>query len=273
MTGALRAEARIHEYVVMENVPIAKDIYALRISSNVAEDLKPGQFMNFAVPGDPTQILRIPLSFAHTDSSSQVWLEYAVVGDGTRRMSEMRPGDGSTLIGPCGNGWKLPEKEGRCLLVAGGIGTPPVLAAARMLVDAGIGFDAVIGARTAKTVLQGDLEKLRSLGSYSFIDCERTVTLTCDDGTMGRAGFVTEPAEELLSARQYACVYTCGPLRMMAAVSRLAEAAGVDCQASLERIMGCGFGACSCCNVELVDGTQASCCMDGPVFDAKAVVW
>lgn len=273
MTHTLSAKARIHEYVVMENVPIAKDIYAMRISSEVAEELKPGQFMGLSVPGDPSQILRIPLSFEHTDRSSQVWLEYAVVGDGTRRLSDMVAGDGSTLIGPCGNGWKLPEREGRCLLVAGGIGAPPVLAAARMLVEAGIGFDAVIGTRTAKTVLQGDLEKLRSLGSHGFIDCERTVILTSDDGTIGRKGFVSDPAGELLSARPYASVYICGPIAMMATVARLAKSAGVPCQVSLERMMGCGFGACSCCNVELVDGTHASCCMDGPVFDAEEVVW
>lgn len=273
MTGSLETQARIYEFVVMENVPIAQDIYAMRFSSDVASELKPGQFMNFAAPGDPTQILRVPLSFARTDSSSQVWIEYAVVGDGTRRLSDMKAGDASTLIGPCGNGWKLPETEGRCLLVAGGIGAPPIVAAASMLVEAGIGFDAVMGTRTAKTVLQGDLEKLRSLGSRSFIDCERTVVLTCDDGSIGRAGFVTEPVDELLAARSYACVYTCGPLPMMSAISSLSASAGVACQASLERMMGCGFGACSCCNVELIDGTQASCCMDGPVFDAREVAW
>ena len=273
MTHALGAKARIYDFVVMENVPIAKDIYAMRIASDVATDLLPGQFMNFAVPGDPTQVLRIPLSFSRTDRSSQVWLEYAVVGDGTRRLSAMRAGDGSTVIGPCGNGWKLPERDGRCIVVGGGIGTPPVVAAAGMLVEAGIGFDAVVGAHTAATVLQGDLEKLRSLGSHSFVDCERTVVLTCDDGTMGRAGFVTGPLGELLASREYACVYTCGSMPMMAAVARLAAEVGVPCQVSLECMMGCGFGACSCCNIELVDGTQASCCMDGPVFDAEVVAW
>ena len=47
----------------------------------------------------------------------------------------------------------------------------------------------------------------------------------------------------------------------------------IACEVSLERMMGCGFGACSCCNVALVDGTQALCCTDGPVFDARRVQW
>jgi dihydroorotate dehydrogenase electron transfer subunit len=37
--------------------------------------------------------------------------------------------------------------------------------------------------------------------------------------------------------------------------------------------MGCGFGACACCNVELAKGGYALCCQDGPVFDAEEVAW
>ena len=274
MTRELQAQARVFDFTVDFNERFAQDTYALRITSEVAETLKPGQFMNFAVPGDASHILRIPLSFGRVDAKAgKVWLEYAVVGEGTRRLSQMKAGETSTLIGPCGNGWQLPEKEGRCLLVAGGIGAPPVVAAGRMLAEAGIGFDAVVGAHTGAKVLVADLETLRTLGSDRMSDCERTVVLTCDDGTAGRAGFVTDPTRELLSERAYACVYTCGPLPMMAAVARLASASGVACQASLERMMGCGFGACSCCNVELKDGTQALCCQDGPVFDAEEVAW
>lgn len=274
MTGELSAQARVFDFKVDYNERIAQDVFLMRFTSDVACLLKAGQFMNFSVPGDASEILRIPLSFKKCDADvCQVWIEYAVVGNGTRRLSTMKAGDASTLIGPCGNGWHLPEIPGRCLLVSGGIGAPPIVACARMLTEAGIGFDAIVGAHTAAKKLSDDLDVLRLLSSDGFSGCERSVVFTTDDGTAGRAGFVTEPASELLSGRAYACVYTCGPLPMMAAVSKLAEDAGVACQASLERVMGCGFGACSCCNVELKDGSQALCCLDGPVFDAKEVVW
>ena len=100
-----------------------------------------------------------------------------------------------------------------------------------------------------------------------------SVVVTTDDGTAGRAGFTTQAMEELLAANDYAQVYTCGPNVMMAGVARLAERAGIACQASLERMMGCGFGACSCCNVALRAGGYALCCQDGPVFDAEEVAW
>ena len=60
---------------------------------------------------------------------------------------------------------------------------------------------------------------------------------------------------------------------MMAGVARLAHEAGVACQVSMERMMGCGFGACACCNVALSKGGYALCCQDGPVFDAEEVAW
>lgn len=114
-----------HDFVVISNEQVARDTYRLELSSHVSWGLMPGQFMNFEVPGDGSHILRIPLSFASCDlRSSHVVIYYVTVGEGTRRLCAMRPGDTSTVVGPCGKGWHLPEKEaGRCLLVSGGIVT------------------------------------------------------------------------------------------------------------------------------------------------------
>jgi dihydroorotate dehydrogenase electron transfer subunit len=60
---------------------------------------------------------------------------------------------------------------------------------------------------------------------------------------------------------------------MMRGVAALCAREGIACQVSMERMMGCGFGACSCCNVPLVAGGYALCCQDGPVFDATEVAW
>ena len=216
--------------------------------SEVAALLAPGEFVEISVPGDASQVLRVPLSFSRADAAAgTVRIEYAVVGDGTRRLSLMRPGDASTLVGPCGHGWMLPSGEGRSLLVAGGIGLPPVLAAAEMLAAAGRPFDAVVGAQRGSKLVGVDVDLLRAAGSA---DPECCVVVCTDDGSLGRAGFTTDAMADLL-----------------------AEGAGVGCQASLERMMGCGFGACSCCNVAMRDGTSRSCCMDGPVFDAGEVAW
>ena len=108
-------------------------------------------------------------------------------------------------------------------------------------------------------------ERLAELGAG-------TVAITTDDGTAGLEGLTTDAMAQLLTARAYAQVYTCGPAPMMAGVARLAAARGIACQVSCEQLMGCGFGACACCNVRATRGGYQSCCTDGPVFDAGEVV-
>jgi len=80
-------------------------------------------------------------------------------------------------------------------------------------------------------------------------------------------------------------LYGCGPRPMLAALARLAAERGLPCEASLEERMACGFGACMGCAVEVRrDPPNADAnadagtvyervCCDGPVFDAKRVVW
>ena len=261
-------------FEVVSNEPVAQDIWRLVLQSGVAAQIAPGQFMNLQVPGDGSHILRIPLSFASAHGpSGTVEIIYAVVGDGTRRLSQMAAGSTSTLVGPCGHGWRLPAQEGRSLLVAGGVGLPPIVAAARMLAAQSLGFDVVVGAQTASRHVESQIDLLRGMTACDLCDCGRRVLVTTDDGSLGIQGFTTDAMAQLLAERGYAQVYTCGPNVMMAGVARLAADAGIACQASLERMMGCGFGACSCCNVPLVRGGYALCCQDGPVFDAQEVAW
>ena len=273
-------------FTVVANEPAAEGIWRLVIDSDVAQHILPGQFMNLHVPGDGAHILRIPLSFSvASPKDNTVELLYAVVGEGTMRLSQMEVGSTSTLVGPCGKGWRLPEKPGRALLVAGGIGLPPVLAAARMLAEAGVGFDVVVGARTHAMIVLPDADEVMNYGGVMLpennfeggYDPDRVVVHTTDDGTTatgtGTPQYATDGMADLLRRRTYSQVYTCGPNIMMSGVAKLASAHGIACQVSMERMMGCGFGACSCCNVPLASGGYALCCQDGPVFDAEEVAW
>lgn len=260
------SDVRLHDFTVVSNEPVAQGVFRLVMSSSeLARTIEPGQFMNLAVPGDASHLLRIPLSFAGADAEAgTIELVYAVVGEGTERLARMVPGSTSTVVGPCGHGWRVPAQEGRCLLVAGGVGAPPVVAATRMLAQAGFACDVVIGARTS-ALLWGEDAALAA-GA-----CE--VHIATDDGSAGTHGFTTDVMRRLVAERAYAFVLTCGPTPMMAGVAGIAAEAGIACQASLERMMTCGFGACSTCNVALVAGGYASCCKDGPVFDAAEVAW
>lgn len=265
-------------FEVLSNEQVAEGVWRMACNTAVARELEPGQFVNLQVPGDGSHILRIPLSFSLADAPNETLeLVYATVGEGTRRLAAMNPGDSSTLVGPCGNGWRLPDmpagRHGRALLVAGGVGLPPVVACARMLATTNVSFDAIVGAQTATKHVEFLLDCLRELPQAAGCDCERKVIVTTDDGTRGIRGFTTTAMENLLAENTYDHVYTCGPNAMMAGVARLAASRNMECQASLERMMGCGFGACSCCNVKLAQGGYALCCQDGPVFNAREVAW
>lgn len=264
----------LHTFEVTSNEHVCEDVWRMRCRSVVAAQLEPGQFVNIAVPGDGSHVLRVPLSFSDCDMRDlSLELVYAVVGEGTERLAAMRPGQSSTLVGPCGRGWWLPEAPGRSLLVAGGVGLPPVVACARMLARAGRGFDVVVGSQRAARHIEFLLDELRQMPVGVESEPSRKVVVCTDDGSRGVHGLPTAAMADLVAEHPYAQVYTCGPAVMMSGVAALAAKRNVPCQASLERMMGCGFGACACCNVELVGGGYAFCCQDGPVFDAREVVW
>jgi dihydroorotate dehydrogenase electron transfer subunit len=110
------------------------------------------------------------------------------------------------------------------------------------------------------------------LDELAELDCA-SVSITTDDGSRGQAGFTTQAAEKLLDRFGYGQVFACGPEPMMRGIASLAKENDAPCQVSFERMMTCGFGACSTCNVAMRAGGYKSCCTDGPVFDAEEVLW
>jgi dihydroorotate dehydrogenase electron transfer subunit len=71
--------------------------------------------------------------------------------------------------------------------------------------------------------------------------------------------------------------FTCGPNRMMEVMTEICRQAGVPLKVLLEKRMGCGFGVCFSCvqKVRRADGTDdyARVCKEGPIFDAKDILW
>ena len=236
----------------------------MKLQADVAlPPIRPGQFAELRVDGSPSTFLRRPISINMADAEKrQVWFLIQLVGDGTRRLAALPLGTECDLLGPAGHGWEVPEGAARALVVAGGTGTVPCVALARELAACGVACDFVEGAATAAAIIYE--RELTATGA--------TLWICTDNGTRGMRGFTTQAAERLLSENAYDMVYACGPQPMMAGVAKLARAAGVPCQVSMERLMGCGFGACTTCLVDTVEGRKGAC-MAGPVFDAEKVIW
>jgi dihydroorotate dehydrogenase electron transfer subunit len=240
------------------------------VAPRIAEHARPGQFVHLLAGDDRSFPLRRPFSVHRVGRPGgqlgTVEVVFDVVGAGTRALARLRPHDVVDALGPLGRPFDPPEAPTGCLLVGGGYGTAPLFFLATELRARRCRVDFVLGAATAGRLL--DAMEAKRLG--------HSLTVTTDDGSAGRRGLVTDPLGDLLAATGAERVYACGPMPMLAAVSRLAAAAGVPCQVAVEEQMACGTGICFSCVLPVggSGGTRmARSCLEGPVFDGTAIAW
>lgn len=235
---------------ILENTLIAADTYRMVLQGELCQDLKAGQFVNLQVPGFT---LRRPISVSSFDKSSgEFVLLYKVLGEGTLKMAEMKPGEEVQTLGPLGNGFPI-ERAESVILVGGGAGTGPLVQLAKELKEAGCGkIRVVLGFPTGSDVYGP--EEFAALGIRTHV--------STDDGTYGFHG----NAVELIRAEGLTAdlVYTCGPKRMMQAVEEVFGRGYI----SLDIRMACGMGACMGCVVkDKADPDKYyRVCKEGPVF-------
>lgn len=183
----------------------------------------------------------------------------AAIGDGTRQLATLKAGDTVNCLLPLGNGFTMPNVAKRVLLVGGGVGVAPLLYQGKALKAAGIEPVFLLGARSAKDLLELDL--FREVGK---------VYVTTEDASMGEKGFVTN--HSILQKESFDLIQTCGPKPMMVSVARYAREKGIPCEASLENMMACGLGACLCCVEKTTEGNLCVC-KEGPVFNIEKLLW
>ena len=80
---------------VTENCSLHKNYCLLKLTSDqILPEMLPGQFVQVRVDNSPTTFLRRPISINYVDrATNELWLLVQLVGDGTRRMAEYKPGD------------------------------------------------------------------------------------------------------------------------------------------------------------------------------------
>ena len=235
---------------IIENTPLAKGIWRMRLAGDTSAITVPGQFINLKLDG---LYLRRPISVCDRDAET-VTIIYKVVGKGTEQMSAMTEGTLDVLSG-LGNGFDVSKAGEKTLLIGGGVGVAPLFLLARELRAAGKTVSAVLGFNTAEEIYYA--EEFAALG----VD----VTIATADGSRGVKGFVTDA----MAGMDYDYFYTCGPEPMLKAVYKAAIADG---QFSFEERMGCGFGACMGCSCHTIYGSKRIC-KDGPVLMKEEILW
>jgi dihydroorotate dehydrogenase electron transfer subunit len=266
----------VADAAICSHQALSPAIWRLTLAApGIAAAVRPGQFVHVALPQFETHVLRRPFYVYGADPAEGfIDLVYQALGEGTRRLSQLTAGHLSVL-GPLGHGFAVPEGASRVLLVGGGLGAAPLHLLANSLCHpersegsiphlAGTQVDVVLGAQTASALV--------GVADFTALAGPGHVHLATDDGSAGVHGFTTAVAERLLAERDYDYVATCGPQPMQQAIARLAAAAGVTCDVSLERRMACGVGVCLSCVVETAGGRPRAC-VEGPVFRAAEVVW
>ncbi|MGC8915385.1 MAG: dihydroorotate dehydrogenase electron transfer subunit [Thermoanaerobaculum sp.] len=252
---------RFGRTVVVERTELSPTCFRLRLSCPWELAAKPGQFVMLGATDAADPLLRRPFSVAAVNAvpgGCEVELLVKVVGKVTATLRSLPAGSPVWILGPLGRGFDLAAVGPRPVLVAGGIGLPPVLFAARELSRRGVRFDFFFGA-----VSEGEL-LLRD--TVAQVTSGRAVFCT-DDGSFGEKGFVTEVLGRHFG--NYSRILACGPNPMLRAVAALSREKGVEAELSLEEPMACGVGVCLGCVVRLADGSYVPSCQQGPVFCAS----
>jgi dihydroorotate dehydrogenase electron transfer subunit len=216
---------------------------------------------------------------------------YRVVGAATGWMETLREGDPVSLLGPLGNGFPISDRKSVSWLVAGGVGLPPMLWLAEALHKTDKCVVAFCGAQT-HDLLALTLDpaappdasaKTATPSAKEFAQWGANVVLSTDDGSLGFRGYIGSAMAAYHQVNPVAAdalvVYTCGPEPMMRFVAEYCLARQIECYVCVERNMACGTGMCQSCVVPIRDANDPAgwsyrlCCTDGPIFEARTIVW
>ena len=233
------------------NKKIAEKTYFMSLEGDTSAITKPGQFVNIKLDGF---FLRRPISVCDCEEG-KLSIIYKVVGNGTKKMSELPVGDELDILSGLGNGYDTSKSGEKPVLIGGGAGVPPMYMLCKKLVAEGKKVTVILGFNSEKEVF--GIDEFKATGAE--------VHVTTVDGSVGTKGFVTD----VLKEAEYTYFYTSGPMPMFKAIEGVAKTSG---QYSFEERMGCGFGACMGCTCKTKYGNKRIC-KDGPVLEREEIVW
>lgn len=265
--------------VVLKNTPLNPSHYRLTLSApRISQSAQPGQFIQIRCSDNLLPLLRRPFGLAAIrPGRGELEVIYRVVGPGTQWLTRQGSDRSLSLIGPLGHGFDLTGEMSEVLLVAGGTGLAPLLPLLRRLARQKVFVYAFLGFKSKDEVLHLD----------DLLEMAGRVYLTLDDGSriapppklkpghlIVKKGLIgdlfSDSLRDILKSIQTTGqrkirVFTCGPWPLMKKVAQVCQHYNLPGQASLETMMGCGFGLCLGCAWPTKSGYK-KICLDGPVL-------
>lgn len=242
------------------------------VAPEVAERVRPGQFVSVAMPPERTFLLRRHFSI-HQASRRGGWagtLEFVfdVCGPGTRWLSEVKTHQFLDVIGPLGKGFAYPAKLTSCLLVSEGHGSASMYFLGQELRARGKRVDMLVGAGSQEHVFK-PIEGKR---------LAQTIVIKTEDGSLGETGNVLEALGDVVESTGAQVVYAAARRATLRRIAEFCGDRGLPSQFAVEEHMACGIGLCSSCTVPVIrkDGSgydNLRACTDGPVFNPARILW
>jgi dihydroorotate dehydrogenase electron transfer subunit len=243
------------------------------VAPEVAERVRPGQFVSVAMPQGRTFLLRRHFSI-HQASRRGGWagtLEFVFDprgGGGSSWLAEVKAHQFLDVIGPLGTAFAYPAKLSTCLLVAEGHGAAPMYFLGQELRARGKRVDMLMGAETQELVFK-PIEGKRMA---------QTIVIATEDGTLGETGSVADLLSQVVEATGAQVIYSAAGRQTLRRISEFCSERQIPSQVAVEEEMACGFGLCFTCTVPVIrkDGSgydHLRACIDGPVFNPARILW
>ena len=237
------------------------DTVTLALEPDAPFGFAPGQFNMLYAEG----IGEAPISISGDPARTGTVLHtIRAVGAVTRALCAARPGDLVSVRGPYGTSWPLAETGSDLLIVAGGIGLPPLRPAIYDALAQRDRYGRIIllyGARTpADLLFTGELAAWR--GRFD-LTVEVTVDVA-DRDWRGDVGVVPGLIRRVTFDPVRTTAFMVGPEIMMRFTVRALQEAGLPDERiylSMERSMTCAAGLCGHCQLG-----PFLICRDGPVL-------
>lgn len=256
---------KLAEVLKVEPLSEKEKLFQLRMKDGSRLSHKPGQFVEVSVLG----VGEAPISVSSSptrDSSFELGIR--AVGNVTRALHRLQPGDTLGIRGPFGNGFPVSELLGQDLLfVAGGIGLCPLRSMVQYAIDKRGQFGKITllyGCRQpAEQLFQGEIAEWRRRQDIEIMESVDRCPLDVSWG--GSVGVITTLFPRVDIEPNNTTALVVGPPVMYRYVVAECLKKGIakdQILLSLERRMKCGMGFCGHCQINNVH-----VCLDGPVFN------
>lgn len=270
---------------VVDHYTIARDTRCLRLA--VPADMctaAPGQFFMLRdIRGTDPLIGRALALYDCNPQEGWIELVYLIKGKFTKSISALAPGSQMGLCGPLGNSFDDSPVD-HLIMVVGGIGQTPMLCLTKEATGKQRFGSRNCGYAQRVSLCYGVRSRDYLAGMEGFERAGARVYIATEDGSIGPPQRVTTVLQLLLDDRliskdrylEKVRIACCGPEPMMEAVAKIAKNEEIPCEVSLETPMACGIGICFTCVAKVgseSDWDYKRTCVEGPVFDAREVVW